>query len=43
MQIQIRTDHNIEGHEALIDQVRGAVEDALSEDSDRIFLKLRRE
>ncbi len=36
MQIQIRTDHNIEGSEALIDRVRGVVEDALSAFSDRI-------
>ena len=36
MQIQIRTDHNIEGSEALIDRVRGVVEDALNAFSDRI-------
>jgi ribosome-associated translation inhibitor RaiA len=36
MQVQIHTDHNIEGHEALADQVRGVVEGALSEFSDRI-------
>jgi ribosome-associated translation inhibitor RaiA len=36
MQVQVRTDHNIEGHEALADQVRGVVEDALSEFSDRV-------
>ena len=36
MQTQIRTDHNIEGSEALIDRVRGVVEDALSAFSDRI-------
>ena len=36
MQIQIQTDHNIEGHEALADQIRGVVEDALSRFSDRI-------
>jgi ribosome-associated translation inhibitor RaiA len=36
MQVQIQTDHNIEGHEALADQVRGVVEDALSEFSDRV-------
>jgi len=36
MQIQIRTDHNIEGHEALADQVNSVVEDALSRVSDRI-------
>ena len=36
MQIQIHTDHNIEGHEALADQVSGVVKDALSGVSDRI-------
>ena len=36
MQIQINTDHNIEGHEALITQVRGVVESALSRISDQI-------
>lgn len=36
MQVQIRTDHNIEGSEALIDRVRGVVEDALNRVSDRI-------
>lgn len=36
MQVELRTDHTIEGSEALIDQVRGVVEDALSEFSDRI-------
>ena len=36
MQIQINTDHNIEGREALADQVRGVVESALSRFSDRI-------
>ncbi|PZO55730.1 MAG: ribosomal subunit interface protein [Phormidesmis priestleyi] len=36
MQIQIRTDHNIEGHEALADEVSSVVEDALSGVSDRI-------
>ncbi len=36
MQIQIRTDHNIEGHEALADQVSSVVEDALSRFDDRI-------
>lgn len=30
MQIQINTDHNIEGHEGLSDHVSGVVEDALS-------------
>lgn len=36
MQIQINTDHNIEGHEALAARVRGAVESALSRISDHI-------
>ena len=36
MQVELRTDHNIEGHEALADQVRGVVEDALGTFSDRI-------
>jgi hypothetical protein len=36
MQVQINTDHNIEGHEALADQVRGVVESALSRLSDHI-------
>ena len=36
MQIQINTDHNIEGREALADQVRGVVESALSRFSDHI-------
>ena len=36
MKIRIRTDHNIEGHEALADQVRSVVEDALSRVGDRI-------
>jgi ribosome-associated translation inhibitor RaiA len=36
MQIQINTDHNIEGHEALADQVRGLVETALNRVSDHI-------
>jgi ribosome-associated translation inhibitor RaiA len=36
MQIQINTDHNIEGHQALATQVRGVVEDALSRFSDHI-------
>jgi ribosome-associated translation inhibitor RaiA len=35
MQIQIRTDHNIEGHQALADRL-SVVEDALSRFSDRI-------
>jgi ribosome-associated translation inhibitor RaiA len=36
MQIQINTDHNIEGHEALAAQVRGAVENALIRIRDHI-------
>lgn len=36
MQIKINTDRNIEGHEALAAQVRGAVESALSRLSDHI-------
>ena len=36
MQIQTRTDCNIEGHEALAAQVRGVVESALNRFSDRI-------
>ncbi len=36
MQVQIHTDHNIEGHAALTDQVSGVVEDALSGFSDRL-------
>jgi ribosome-associated translation inhibitor RaiA len=36
MQIQVNTDHTIEGHEALADQVRGVVENALSRMSDQI-------
>ena len=36
MKIQIRTDHNIEGHEPLADRVRSVVEDALSRVGDRI-------
>ena len=36
MQIQIRTDHNIEGREALADEVSSVVEDALSGVSDRV-------
>ena len=36
MQVQIRTDHNIEGHEALAQQVSSVVKDALSRVSDRI-------
>jgi ribosome-associated translation inhibitor RaiA len=36
MQIQINTDHNIEGHEALSARVRGVVESALSRISEHI-------
>jgi hypothetical protein len=36
MQIQVNTDHTIEGHEALADQIKGVVEDALSRMSDHI-------
>ena len=36
MQIQINTDHNIKGHEALVAQVRGVVESALSHLSEHI-------
>ena len=36
MQIQIHTDHNIEGHEALVAQVTGVVENALSRFSEHI-------
>ncbi len=36
MQIQIHTDHNIGGHEALAAQVSGVVETALSHISDQI-------
>lgn len=36
MQIQINTDHNIEGHEALAAQVRGVVENALIRIRDHI-------
>jgi ribosome-associated translation inhibitor RaiA len=36
MQIQINTDHNIEGHEALAARVSGVIENALSRFSDRI-------
>jgi ribosome-associated translation inhibitor RaiA len=34
MQVQIHTDHNIEGHEALANQVSSVVEDALGGVSD---------
>ncbi len=36
MQIQMNTDHNIEGNEALVTYVNSVVEDALSQTSDRI-------
>lgn len=36
MQIQINTDHNIEGHEALIAQITGVVENALNRFSEHI-------
>ncbi len=36
MQIQINTDHNIEGHEALADHVSSVVESALSQLSEHI-------
>ncbi|MHB8898509.1 MAG: HPF/RaiA family ribosome-associated protein [Thermoguttaceae bacterium] len=36
MQVQINTDRNIEGREALTDQVRGVVESALRRFSDHI-------
>lgn len=36
MQIQINTDHNIEGHQALAAEICGIVEDALSRLSDQI-------
>ena len=36
MQIQVNTDHTIEGHEALAAQIRGRVENALSRMSDHI-------
>jgi ribosome-associated translation inhibitor RaiA len=36
MQIQINTEHNIEGSEALADQVGGVVETALNQVSDHI-------
>lgn len=36
MQIQVNTDHNIEGHEKLAAQVRGVVESALSRTSDQV-------
>ena len=36
MQIQINTDHNIEGHEALAAHVRAVVENALDRFSDQV-------
>lgn len=36
MQVQVNTDHNIEGHEALATRVRGVVESALSRVRDHI-------
>ena len=36
MQVQIRTDHNIEGSEALINRSKAVLEDALNRVSDRI-------
>jgi len=36
MQIQVNTDHTIEGHEALADQIRDVVETALNRVSDHI-------
>ena len=36
MHIQVNTDHTIEGHEALADQIRGIVGNALSRISDHI-------
>jgi ribosome-associated translation inhibitor RaiA len=36
MQIQVNTDHTIEGHEALAAQIRGVVESALGRMSDHI-------
>ena len=36
MQIQVNTDHTIEGHEALAAHIRGVVESALSRMSDHI-------
>ena len=38
MQIQINTDHNIEGHEALAARVSGVIENALIRFSDHITL-----
>ncbi len=36
MQVQINTDHNVEGHEALADHISGVVKSALSSLSDHI-------
>ncbi len=36
MQIQVNTDHTIQGHEVLADRIRGVVENALSRVSDHI-------
>src|ERR1039458_9771770 len=36
MQIQVNTDHTIEGHEAMAARIRGVVENTLSRVSDRI-------
>ncbi len=36
MQIQVNTDHTIEGHEALAARIRGVVENAMSRVSDHI-------
>lgn len=36
MQIQINTDHNIDGHDGLAEHVRGVVEDSLSRFSTHI-------
>ena len=36
MQIQLNTDHNIEGHERLADHVRAVVESALERFSDQV-------
>ena len=36
MQIQINTDHNVAGHEALASHVNGLVENALNHVSDHI-------
>jgi ribosome-associated translation inhibitor RaiA len=36
MQVQVNTDHTVEGHEALAARIRGVVENALSRVSDHI-------